>query len=115
MIARDTRVLLGEPARHPTELVEALKRLFGRRKDVKRAWVAHFHNPETGEPPHTLLALEVDGDWNAVSREIGIVVQSVPLPDPPVDVMQITGRSDGVEDYFKTVAPFYARKRFGLF
>jgi hypothetical protein len=109
-----TEVLIGQPSNYPTELVEALKRLFAGRKDVKRAWLAHFCNPSRDEKPHTLVALEVTGDWDAIARDVGIVVQDTPLPDPPVDLLQITGRS-GVEDYFKGIEPFYARKRFGLF
>ena len=111
---QDTQVLIGQAANYPTELAEALKRLFAARGDVKRAWLAHFHNPSRDEKPHTLLALEVTGGWDEVAAAVGIVVQSTPLPDPPVDVLQITGRG-GVEDYFKSVEPFYQRKRFGIF
>jgi len=111
---KDTQVLIGQPANYPTELVEALKRLFAARKDVKRAWLAHFCNPERDEKAHTLVALDVTGDWDEVAAAVGIVAQSTPLPDPPVDLMQITGRG-GVEDYFKSVEPFYERKRFGIF
>lgn len=112
---KPTQVLIGQPSRHPTELVDALKRLFAGRKDVKRAWLAHFHNPERDETAHTLVALEVTGPWDEIAGEVGIVAQSVPLPDPPLDLLQITGRGGGVEDYFKSVAPFYERKRFGFF
>jgi hypothetical protein len=105
---KDTQVLIGQPANYPTELVEALKRLFAARTDVKRAWLAHFHNPERDEKAHTLVALDAAGDWDEISAAVGIVVQSTPLPDPPVDLLQITGRG-GVEDYFKSTEPFYER------
>jgi hypothetical protein len=35
-------------------------------------------------------------------------VHSTPVPDPPVDLLRVTGR-EGVEDYFKSVEPFYQR------
>jgi hypothetical protein len=105
---KDTQVLLGQPANYPTELVAALERLFAARTDVTRAWLAHFHNPARDEKPHTLLALEVTGDWDEVAAAVGIVVHSTPIPDPPVDLLRITGR-EGMEDYFKSVEPFYQR------
>ena len=111
---KDTQVMIGQPASYPTELVEALKRLFAGRKEVKRAWLAHFFNPEHDEKPHTLVALEVTGGWDEIAADVGIVVQETRVPDPPVDLLQVTGRG-GVEDYFKGTEPFYARKRFGLF
>ena len=43
VVARDTRVLLGAPARYPTALVTALARFFKTKKQVQRAWLAHFH------------------------------------------------------------------------
>jgi hypothetical protein len=101
-------VLIGQPANYPTDLVEALKRLFAGRTDVERAWLAHFHNPARDEKAHTLVALDADGDWDEISAAVGIVVQSTPLPDPPVDLLRITGRG-GVEDYFKSIEPFYER------
>ena len=110
---QDTQVLVGQPANYPTELVKALERLFAARTDVERAWLAHFCNPARDEKPHTLVALEVTGAWDPVSAAVGIVAQSTPFPDPPLDLLQITGRG-GVEDYFKSIEPFYRRTRLGL-
>jgi len=112
---KNTNVVIGQPARYPGELVGALKRYFEKRNDVKRAWIAHFYNPETGEKPHTMIALEVSGNWDQISGETGMIAKSVSIPDPPVDLIQITGRG-GIEDYFlKSTKPFYAKKLFGVF
>lgn len=105
---KDTQVLIGQPANYPAELVEALTRLFAARTDVERAWLAHFCNPERDEKPHTLVALEVTGAWDPVSAAVGVVAQTTPFPDPPLDLLQITGRA-GLEDYFKSIEPFYRR------
>ncbi len=111
---KNTNVVIGQPARYPGKLADALKRYFGKRNDVKRAWLAHFYNPETGEKPHTMIALEVSGDWDQISGEIGIIAESVEIPDPPLDLIQITGRG-GIEDFFlKKIKPFYERKIFGI-
>jgi hypothetical protein len=44
-----------------------------------------------------------------------MVVQGVPIPDPPVDFLPMTGKG-GPEEYFtKDCKPVYSRKRFGIF
>jgi len=106
---QETQVLIGQPSNYPTELVEALERLFAARSDVKRAWLAHFCNPARDEKPHTLVALAVTGGWDEVAAAVGIVAQSTPFPDPPLDLLQIAGRG-GIEDYFKSIEPFYEQK-----
>lgn len=111
-----TQVLLGQPARYPHELVNALSRFFKTRKQIKRAYLAHFHNPAQGDKPHTLIGIEVDSDMESIMSEAGMVASSVPIPDPPVDFVQITGRGGGLENYLtKETKPFYERKMFGLF
>ena len=112
---KDTRVMIGQPANYPKELIAALTRLFKTYRAVKRAYVAHFFNPECDEKAHTLIAIEVTGDWDSVMAGAGIVAREVPSPDPPTDFVQITG-SGGLEDYFlRDCKPFYERRLFGLF
>jgi hypothetical protein len=112
---KDTRVLIGQPKNYPTELVESLSRLFKRRKEVKRAWIAHFFNPERDQRPHTLIAIEVGSSFESIAADAGIVARTIQIPDPPLDFLPITGKA-GVEDYFKNSAkPFYERRFLGLF
>src|SRR5947207_604038 len=101
--------MIGQPANYPTELVETLKRFFKRKPEVTRAWLGHIFNPDTDESAHSLVAIEVDDNWEQLSSEAGIVVQAVNVPDPPVDILQIAGNG-GIEDYFlDNVEPFYVR------
>ncbi|OPY69362.1 MAG: enhanced serine sensitivity protein SseB [Syntrophorhabdus sp. PtaU1.Bin002] len=112
---KDIQVTLGQPANYPRELVEVLIRFFKNTKQVKRAYLAHFYNPETDEKPHTLIALEVTENWDVVMASCGIIARDVPSPDPPVDFLQITGKG-GLEDYFlRECKPFYEKKLFGMF
>jgi hypothetical protein len=114
-VEKDTEILIGQPANFPTELVDILVRVFKRLKQVRRAYLAHYHNPERDEKPHTLVAIEVAGAWDPVVAEAGIATKHLQIPDPPVDFMQIMGRR-GVEDYFlHQCKPFYRRKTLGLF
>ncbi len=111
---KETKIMIGQPARYPKELVEVLARYFKTTKEVKRAYLAHFCNPERNEKAHTLIAVEMNGNWDLVMAGAGIVARDVQIPDPPVDFLQITGRG-GVEDYFKRdCKPFYKRKLFGI-
>jgi len=107
---RESQIMIGQPANYPTELVETLKRFFKRRDEVKRAWLGHIYNPDTDEHAHSLVAIEVDDNWDEVSSQTGTVACAVAIPDPPVDILQISGNG-GIEDYFlNNVEPFYVRE-----
>jgi hypothetical protein len=103
-----TQVVLGEPARRPDELVAALSRLFERTPQVTRAFLAHFLDPSSGEKSHTLVAIDVTGEFHGVAAAADMVCRYVEVPDPPVDFVQLTGRT-GVEDYFRDKEPFYRK------
>jgi len=111
------QVQVGQPANYPHQLTEALTRLFKGLKEVKAAYLAHFFNPAEDEKPHTLIGIEVTGDWDRIVGEAGLVAKDIQIPDPPLDFMQIKGEGgSGIEDYFlKECRPFYKRKLFGLF
>lgn len=111
----EEQVMIGQPARYPEELVSALDRFFRTQKSVQRAFIAMFFNPKRDEKPHTLIAIEVSGEWEAVVAGAGMIAREVVVPDPPVDFMQITGRG-GIEEHFtKGGRPFYRRKFLGIF
>lgn len=102
-----TEVYLGQPENYPNKLVELLTRLFQRNDRVQKAYLAHFFEPKRDENPHTLIALEVNGEWEKVVAEAGMVAKNIEIPDPPLDFIQITGQG-GLEDYFiQEVRPFY--------
>lgn len=114
-VKKEVKVLLGQPKNFPTELVNALGRFFKKKKQVKRAWIAHIFNPDDGQKPHTLIAIDVSENFDEVSAEAGIVVRNVTILDPPVDFMPITGKG-GLDGYFvKETKPFYERRFLGLF
>lgn len=115
-VDRETQVMLGRPTQEPDELLNELAEVFHALPNVKLAYNAHYYNPETGDPPHTLIAVEADGDWNEVVRAAGGRASSARVPDPPVDFLRLDGTS-GLETYFASdCTPFYRkRKRKGLF
>ncbi|MBE9115424.1 enhanced serine sensitivity protein SseB C-terminal domain-containing protein [Lusitaniella coriacea LEGE 07157] len=108
VVREATEVYLGQPANYPRELVELLTHLFQRRDRVKKAYLAHFFDPQQDENPHTLIALEVNSEWEEVIAEAGLVAKEIEIPDPPLDFIQITGAGGGLEDYFiQNVKPFF--------
>ncbi|MHC9509757.1 enhanced serine sensitivity protein SseB C-terminal domain-containing protein [Kangiella sp. M94] len=108
-------VMLGQPKVYPQELTSALSRFFKTKKQVNKAWVAHFHNPDDGLPPHTLIAVDAGEFYKEIIGEIGMIINSITIPNPPVDIIPITNGS-GLEQYFLNgQKPFYKRKVFGLF
>lgn len=114
-VEKETEILIGQPANYPHELADALCRLFEMTKEVKQAFLVHFFNPEKDENAHTLVGIEVSGNWQEVVSQAGLVIRGVEIPDPPVDFIEITGHG-GVEDYFsKECEPFYKKKVLGLF
>jgi SseB protein. len=113
-VKEDTKVMIGQPANPPEELLKELKTLFSSIKEVKSAYNAHFYNPMMDEKPHTLIAVELNGDWESMIIEAGKIADRVKIPDPPVDFIQLNGKSD-LESYFKDTKPFYRKKLLGIF
>ncbi|HEX2951687.1 MAG TPA: enhanced serine sensitivity protein SseB C-terminal domain-containing protein [Armatimonadota bacterium] len=109
-IQKPTPIRLGKPAIYPTDLANALSRLFATMKEVECAYLTHYFNPEDGEKSHTLIAIQATGNWNVISASVGMVIDEVPLPDPPVDVMPLP-ESGSIADYFhQRCEPFYEKQ-----
>jgi hypothetical protein len=105
---KETRVLLGEPAEYPHRLVELLTRIFASHPGIEAAYLAHFSEPERGEPAHPLIGILGQID-DAVMRESGLAAEAVSTL--PVDFVRIDpGATRGVSTYFlRESKPFYRR------
>jgi hypothetical protein len=108
---KPTKVLMGQPANYPTDLVAALTRYFSITAQVERAFLVHIFMPDRDQKGHTLIAIEVTGDWEKVAAGAGMVARDVKVPDPPVDFFQITD-VPGFSDHFrKDAKPFYTKNQ----
>ena len=83
------KILLGQPTEYPRHITDALSRFFARSRDVKAAYLAHAFIPEVDQAPHTLIGVDVAGDWRKVVEEAGIVVREVAKPGEIVDFVQL--------------------------
>jgi hypothetical protein len=104
VVKKETKVLIGQPARYPTELVALLTRFFQSSPEVRRAYLVLFHDVERSEKPHLLIALEVANDWDRIAAGAGLIARDVVVADPPIDFVQIKGNE---QPFGKGVEPFY--------
>lgn len=108
VVKKDTRVLIGQPSDHPTELVHALAQLYATLPAVKRAWVAFYHNPERDAEGGLLIAIDAEpAEMTRISSESGVVIERVPKKQKYVDLVRYDGT--GVSGYFSTQKPFYQK------
>lgn len=113
-VEKETKVLIGQPKNYPHELVDALTKYFKTKKEVLSAYLAHFYNPETGDPPHTLVGILATENWDEIVSSSGIIANEVEVPDSPIDFVRMDTEGGNI-DYFHQIEPFYKKKKFGLF
>lgn len=108
-VQEDTEVQIGQPEDYPEEIVHSLQTLFATRPAVKAAYVGWIYNPATGELPHLIFALDIEGDKQDITNEAGFTAQQLSEPDDIIDFIQIDNKG-GLSDYFlHQTIPFYIR------
>lgn len=108
VVQKATQVLLGQPAKYPTELVAALQKLFAKHASVQAAYLGWIHDPSSEEPPHLIIGIECDGDMQKISQEAGITSQGLLGEGEFVDFIQVGSGKGSLDSYFKKqTKPFY--------
>lgn len=110
VIEEDSRILIGQPAEMPTQMIDSLTRLFAKHRQVRRAWVAQIQ--EGKEEAHLLIGLELESDEEAIIQAAGSVASDTLPDDRPVDICLVDKEDNGgVGHYFlRHATPFYERK-----
>lgn len=104
------QVLLSQPKDYPRHITDALIPLLHNYPQINAAYLAQAVFSKLDPAPHTMIAIEMTGDWKAVINEIGPVAQTVARPGEIIDFMQMSDRPDeGVSKYMRSVEPFYRR------
>jgi hypothetical protein len=109
-------VMLGQPSEYPRHVTGALAAFFKTRAEVRAAYLAHAFMPATGEPPHTMIGVDVDAgaDYDRLMGQAALVLDAVAKPGELVDFIRIDGQ--GVSDYMtRQTKPFYRRRWLGIF
>lgn len=108
VVEQETTVQIGIPATPPTELLFELTKIFRTLRQVRAAYNVLINNPEDGMGPHTLIGIVASGDWDSVVGAAGMVANAVPVPNPPIDFIQLD--DSGGDHLLKSYRPFYQRK-----
>jgi hypothetical protein len=107
---KETKVLLGQPAKFPTEMVNALTSFFSRNAKVKAAYLALMHDTSVTEKPSLVIGISAEGNVEQIVKEAGVVAGDTAPPGEAVDIMVVTDGATGLSDYFRrSVSPFYER------
>ncbi|MDA8210741.1 MAG: enhanced serine sensitivity protein SseB C-terminal domain-containing protein [Clostridia bacterium] len=107
-----TKMLIGQPANYPDELVGLLQKYFENIVVIRAAYLAQIQIPADGEPPHILIGIQFDGDpkagLDAIAGELTGLVSQLETPLGPVDFKPVIGGP--IDDYLITrTNPCYRR------
>jgi len=109
-ITEDTQVLLGQPANYPTQLVNALSQLFSDQPSVKAAYLANIKMDDTEQPPHLIVAIDVEGNMSSISGKAGAIAEQIIGKNEVIDFIKIE-EDNGISSYFlNETQAFYQRK-----
>jgi len=107
---KSTQVLLGQPAKYPKKMVDALVSLFSRRGNVKAAYLVLMHDPSHDDKPHLVVGVDADNGIEAIIHEAGTVAADTSPGGQSVDLYRVKPGDDGLSQYFiQEVTPFYLR------
>jgi hypothetical protein len=109
LVLTDGEVFLGQPAEQPEALLAGLREVFEEQPEVRAAYLAQVYAPESDEPPHLVVGLDMLRDFDEVVEAAVVAAEEALPPGEFVDFIQI-GR-DALSDYLlHETWPFYERK-----
>lgn len=109
---RDTEVRLGQPAKFPAHIAEALSAVFRSRKDVRAAYLALCAWPKSREV-HLMVGIEASGEWSSLMTQSVAALKGSARSDEIVDFVPMD--DSPIAQYMRETPPFYKKKLFGLF
>ncbi len=109
VIEKETQIQIGQPANYPADIINSLKILFASKPTVRKAYLGWIFSPSSGEPPHYIFALDIEGETQSITNEAGFTAKQFLKPEDIIDFIQID-KKDGLSNYFlKQTKPFYER------
>jgi hypothetical protein len=104
--------IVAPPQKHPVVLAKALGVLFVNRQ-VSTARLAEIRRAGAVDPARLVLAVECDGNWRKLAREIGEAVEAA-APGLGIELVRLNSadKRDRLGAQLLAVAPFYARSQF---
>lgn len=109
-VQKETKVLLGQPATNPSEMVFALTSLLAKHSAVKAAYLCLMHDPSSSEKPSLVVGFEGDTDLSEAMKEAGSVAADTAPKGELVDFIVLRRGEPGISEYmFTSAKPFYER------
>lgn len=110
VVQKETKVLLGQPASYPSEMVSALTTLLAKHPAVKAAYLCLMHDSSASEKPSLVVGFEGGQDISQAMKEAGSVAADTAPKGELVDFFVLKRGEPGISDYmFSSVKPFYER------
>lgn len=110
VVQKETKVLLGQPAQYPSEMVSTLKTLLAQHPVVKAAYLCLMHDPSYADKPSLVVGFEGKTDLAEAMKEAGTVAADTAPKGESVDFVVLKRGEQGISDYmFTSVKPFYER------
>lgn len=106
-IEKDTQVQIGQPAVYPTEIIEALKKVFAGEPTINAAYLGWIYNPESDEPPHYIFCIDTTGNGKQAHNLAGTTAQKFLKRGEIIDIIKMDESS--FSDYFRGMEPFYRK------
>lgn len=111
VVEKETKVLLGQPAEYPSQMVDSVTQLLAKHSNVKKAYLALMHDTSIDEKPHLIIGIDAEGDIEKIMREAGNVAGDTAPDGEFVDLYRVNENDSGLSDYLKNqTTPFYERK-----
>ena len=111
VIQKDTKVMLGQPANYPHDMVNALSSFFKKHKEVKSAYLFLIHK-EGEEKPNLLLVIDFTGDKAILFPKIAAIAQSYLNKGEYIEI--VPRDCEFGMDATKDATPFYKKKVLGF-
>lgn len=109
VVQKPTQVLLGQPAKYPTEMVAALTALLSKHPAVKAAYLCTMHDPSLSSAPGLVVGFEGEALDRAMQEAGTVAVDTAPRGQA-VDFVRVVPGEKGMSEYFlESVKPFYQR------
>ncbi len=112
VIKKETKIMLGQPAKYPHEMVKELADFFKRQKEVESAYLFLAHR-EGDEQPNLMLIIDFKGEKDVLFPQVAAVAQKYLGRDEYIDMVPMS--SGFGADAVKNTEPFYKKKSWKLF
>lgn len=107
-LSEETEAVLGQPSNYPQKLINNLITYFKNNEKVISAYLAHIYIPSLDEPPHNIIGIKINEDYERVSKDVGLISQNVLDDGEFIDVIRI-GDCSISEYMLKETKPFYIK------